>query len=125
MHIKKMVEETGLAASTLRYYEKKELLRVARDGNGYRDYDAKDIAWVQFLERLKDTGMPLKDIQRYAMLRYEGDATMSERLVMLETHREYVVEQQNKWHDCREHLEKKIKYYQSGIEKNGNQQVEE
>lgn len=125
MHIKEMVKETGLAASTLRYYEKKKLLHVVRDGNGYRDYDVKDIAWIQFIKRLKDTGMPLKDIQRYAMFRYEGDVTMPERLVMLKAHRKYIVEQQNKWHDCYEHLEKKIKYYQSSIAKNGNQQVKE
>lgn len=123
MHIKEMAEKTGLAASTLRYYEKKKLLRAARDGSNYRNYDAKDIAWVQFLERLKDTGMLLKDMQRYAMFRYEGDATMPERLAMLETHQEYVIEQQNKWHDYHKNLEKKIKYYQSSIEKNGSQQV--
>ena len=117
MHIKEMVEKTGLSASTLRYYEKEKLLHVARDGNGYRDYEAKDITWVQFLERLKNTGMLLRDIQRYAKLRYEGDITMPERLAMLEKHRGYIIAQQNKWHDYRKHLEEKIKYYQSNIKK--------
>jgi len=118
MHIKEMVEKTGLSASTLRYYEKEELLHVARDGNDYRAYETKDIAWIQFLERLKNTGMPLRDIQRYAKLRYEGNKTMPERLAMLEKHQCYVIVQQNKWRDYRKHLEEKIKYYQSNIEKN-------
>ena len=49
-----------------------------------------------FICRLKETGMLLRDIRRYADLRDRGRATMPERLAMLEEHREYVLEQQRR-----------------------------
>lgn len=51
---------TGISAYTLRYYEKKGLLRVNRDSGGRRDYSEDDIEWVKFIRRLKDTGMLLR-----------------------------------------------------------------
>ena len=52
---------TGISAYTLRYYEKKGLLHVERDGAGRRDYREADVEWVKFIKRLKDTGMLLRD----------------------------------------------------------------
>ena len=66
MTIGAMARRTGLTESTLRYYEKKGLIHVARDGGGRRDYDEGDVAWIAFLCRLKETGMLLRDIRRYA-----------------------------------------------------------
>ena len=37
--------------------------------------------------------MHLKDIQRYADLRYQGDGSLKERLEMLQKHRSFVQEQ--------------------------------
>ena len=88
MTIGEMAKQTNLPESTLRYYEKKELLKVERDGNGRRIYAESDVEWVQFICRLKETGMPLKDIQHYSKLRYLGAKTMPERLEMLQLHRE-------------------------------------
>ena len=64
---------TGISAYTLRYYEKKGLLHVERDGAGRRDYREADVEWVKFIKRLKDTGMLLRDIRHYSDLRYQGD----------------------------------------------------
>ena len=46
----------------------------------HRRYSEKDIAWISFIKRLKATGMPIKEIKKYAGLRAEGDATLSERM---------------------------------------------
>ena len=56
MTIGAMAQRTGLTESKLRYYEKKGLLQVARDGGGRRDYDEGDVEWVAFICRLKETG---------------------------------------------------------------------
>jgi DNA-binding transcriptional MerR regulator len=117
MQIREMVSATGIPASTLRYYEKKGLFRVQRDAAGRRAYIEKDVAWVQFIERLKNTGMLLRDIQKYAELRYQGDGTMPERLAMLQKHQVYVGEQQRKWQEYGEHLEQKIAFYETCIRK--------
>lgn len=72
MKIGAFAELTGISAYTLRYYEKKGLLFVKRGQNGCRNYLAEDREWVQFLCKLKATGMLLRDIKRYAQLRYNG-----------------------------------------------------
>ncbi len=115
MTIGEISRRTGLPESTLRYYEKKGLLRVPRDGGGRRDYGEDDIAWIQFLRRLKETGMPLKDIRRYSQLRYAGEATLPERLEMLRAHREYALAQRRRWEEYLNNLDEKIALYERSI----------
>ena len=115
MTIGEMAKQTNLPESTLRYYEKKELLKVERDVNGRRVYAENDVEWIQFIRRLKETGMPLKSIQQYAKLRYLGTQTMPKRLELLQLHREYVIEQQKKWEEYLQNLEHKIDFYQKSI----------
>lgn len=116
MTIGEFSKETGIRPSTLRYYESKGLIRVARDFGNRRDYAPQDVAWVQFLRRLKDTGMPLKDIRVYAELRYAGDSTMAERLQLLERHQAYVESQRLLWDTCAENLQRKIAWYREQLE---------
>lgn len=115
MTIGEISRRTGLPESTLRYYEKKGFLRVHRDGGGRRDYGENDIAWIQFLRRLKETGIPLKDIRRYSDLRYAGEATLPERLEMLRAHREYVLAQRRRWEECLSNLDEKIALYERSV----------
>ena len=89
MKIGEIANKTNLPASTLRYYEKKGLLKVDRDKNGRRYYKESDIEWIKFIRRLKETGMLIKDIQHYSELRYVGSITMPERLQILQLHRNY------------------------------------
>ena len=91
MRIGQMAKAADISEYTLRYYERKGLIRVKRDDAGRRCYEESDIEWIKFIKRLKDTGMLLKDIREYSRLRYEGNGTMPERLSMLETHRKYVL----------------------------------
>ena len=117
MRIGEISEKTGLSLSKLRYYEKHGLIEVARNANGLRNYDESDVEWVKFIQRLKETGMQIKEIRRYAELRYKGRSTMPERLEMLQTHKEYVLEQQRKWEEYLQNLERKIEYYKKEIGK--------
>jgi DNA-binding transcriptional MerR regulator len=88
--IAEMAERTGVSAHTLRYYERIGLLSVARDAAGYRKYNAGDYARVVFLNRLRLTGMSIRDLQRYVALVAEGEASVPERLQMLVAHRDAV-----------------------------------
>lgn len=115
MTIGEISEKTHLPESTLRYYEKKKLIKVLRDQNGRRDYAVSDIEWIKFIRRLKETGMLLKDIQRYSELRYAGDRTMPERLEILQSHRQYVLEQQARWNVYLQNLDEKISFYKQSI----------
>lgn len=117
MTIGEISEKTTLPESTLRYYEKKKLIRVARDKNGRRNYVERDIEWIKFIRRLKDTGMLLKDIQNYSDLRYMGNSTMPERLKILQSHRKYVLEQQSNWNEYLQNLDCKIEFYEQSMQK--------
>jgi DNA-binding transcriptional MerR regulator len=92
MKIGELATRSGLSAHTLRYYERIGLLpRAHRDRSRQRDYDAAILAWIEFLQRLKTTGMPLKDMLRYAKLREKGIATELDRQKLLESHRATVM----------------------------------
>lgn len=109
---------TGISIYTLRYYEKETLIVPERKENGRRFYSDGDITWIQFIKRLKDTGMPIKEIQKYAQLRAKGDSTLVERMKMLEKHSTVLKEEITKMQENLENLDDKISYYQSEIDKN-------
>ena len=75
--IGQVAEKMGLTAHTLRYYEKEGLLPfVKKTGSGLRIFSDEDIGWLQMIECLKGTGMPLKGIKQYIDWYIEGDATL-------------------------------------------------
>ena len=115
MTIGEISKATHLPTSTLRYYEKKGLIRVSRDENNRRVYDKSDVAWIEFINRLKETGMLLRDIQNYSELRYRGDETMAERLKILREHRKTVLNELEKWKSYLQNLDDKIKIYESAL----------
>ncbi len=110
-------EATGLGIHTLRYYEHEGLIAPMRNSSNRRRYSDRDIAWIDFIKRLKATGMPIKEIKRYAILRAKGDTTLSERMEMLVQHRQLLKEQirQLQVHEAK--LDEKIVFYQQEIER--------
>jgi DNA-binding transcriptional MerR regulator len=83
--------ESGISAHTLRYWERAGLLApVSRNGSGHRRYAEEDLERIKFLTRLRATGMPIRQVRRYAELMKGGDDTNEERLALLEAHREAV-----------------------------------
>ena len=91
--IQHMAHVTGLSAHTLRYYERAGLMKVpvGRDrANGYRIYTRQHVEWIEFLKRLRATGMPIHDIHRYTDLIRQGDQTASERMHLLRHHQQRV-----------------------------------
>lgn len=112
MKIGDLARRAGLSVHTLRYYERIGLLpRADRDGGGRRDYDAAILTWIGFLRRLKTTGMPLREMQRYAGLRRQGEGTGPERRALLEAHRETVRAQVHELQACLSVLDAKIDSY--------------
>ncbi|EHD1675413.1 MerR family transcriptional regulator [Listeria monocytogenes] len=75
--------EVELSIDTLRYYEKEKLILPKRNEINRRIYDCSDITWINFIKKLKQTGMPIKDIKEYAKLRYLGDQTIEQRMTLL------------------------------------------
>lgn len=79
-------ERSGFSIDTLRYYEREGILSpVARTAGGRRVYTDDDLGRLGFLRCLRDTGMPIAQLRRYAELSAE-DATLPERIALLEEH---------------------------------------
>ena len=108
---------TNLGIHTLRYYEHENLITPKRNSSNRRCYSDKDLAWIEFIKRLKDTGMPIKEIQRYAKLRAKGDITLNERMEMLTVHRESLNEQIKVLQEHMAKLDDKIDFYRQEIER--------
>lgn len=88
MKIGDLAKRTGLSAHTIRYYERIGLLpRAVRDASRQRSYDASILTWIEFIGRLKTTGMPIREMLRYAALREQGSVTDHERGELLRQHR--------------------------------------
>ena len=107
---------TGLGIHTLRYYEHEGLIIPLRNSSNRRRYSEKDIAWIAFIKRLKATGMPIKEIKKYAVLRAKGDVTLSERMEMLIQHRQSLNEQISRLQEHEAMLDEKIAFYRQEIE---------
>jgi DNA-binding transcriptional MerR regulator len=106
------VAKTGFSLDTLRYYEKIGLLRgIQRDTGGRRVFTDADLGWLGILRCLRDTGMPINQMQRYADLTLQ-DGSIDERLEILIEHDRAISEQLAELHRYREHLRQKIAYYQ-------------
>ena len=108
---------TGLGIHTLRYYEHEGLIIPLRNSSNRRRYSEKDIAWIAFIKRLKATGMPIKEIKKYAALRAKGDATLSERMEMLVQHRQSLNKQIRQLQEHEAILDEKIAFYRQEIER--------
>jgi len=112
MKIGDLAKRSGLTAHTIRYYERIGLLPYAdRDRSSRRDYDASILTWIEFLGRLKTTGMPIREMLRYAALRAEGAGTETERREMLEQHRAHVRARVDELNACLLALDTKIGVY--------------
>jgi DNA-binding transcriptional MerR regulator len=95
LSIAEVSDETGLSAHTLRYYERDGLLLspVDRSASGHRRYSAQDITWITLLTKLRSTGMPIREVKRYADLVRSGSGSEGERLALLKAHRDRVESQ--------------------------------
>ncbi|MFF2912704.1 MerR family transcriptional regulator [Paenibacillus sp. NPDC057934] len=116
--IRQVANVTGLSVHTLRYYENIGLLcSIDRNENGYRCYSSADITWIEFLTRLKATGMSIVKMLEIAELRRQGDATLTTRRILLEEHYEEVQKNIMELQNNLDLLAKKIVTYK-GMESN-------
>jgi DNA-binding transcriptional MerR regulator len=111
--IQEVSEATGLSPHTLRYYERIGLIHpIEREENTRRLYTEDDVGWIDFLLKLRATGMSIKEMQTYAELQRQGDETLPQRVGMLKSLQAKVETHMN---ELNEHLKLicyKIEIYQ-------------
>jgi DNA-binding transcriptional MerR regulator len=96
----------------LRYYERIGLIDpVGRDEGGRRLYSDGDLARVDFLRKLRSTGMPITRMHEYVELVRRGAGTELARLELLEEHRRRVEHDLAHLNDCLAAINRKIDMY--------------
>ena len=77
--------KTGMTYETLKFYCNQGLVpNVKRDEHNYRVFDDRDVAWIKSLGCLKRCGMSIQEMQDYAALCLQGEASIPAREVLLE-----------------------------------------
>ncbi|WP_230486676.1 MerR family transcriptional regulator [Nocardioides anomalus] len=115
LSIAEAAAETGLTADTLRYYERDGLMlrAVPRAPSGHRAYADSDIDWIHLITKLRSTGMPIRDVRRYAELVRAGSGNEEERLELLRAHRRVVLARLAEVQDHLGAIDHKIGIYES------------
>ncbi len=102
----------GMPASTIRFYEKNGLIpNQQRSSDGRRLFDEDDLEWMRFVERLKVSGMPIKEIREYIRLYMAGDSTIEERRRIVYERRAAIDKQLEELQLARDFIEYKCWYY--------------
>ena len=115
--IQEVARVTGLSTYTLRYYERIGLIHpIDRKENTRRCYTMEDVGWIDFLLKLRATGMSIKDMQRYAELQRQGEETLPERVEMLKALRSNVEAKINELNEHLNLVRYKIEIYTQMIE---------
>lgn len=103
-----------MTAHTLRYYERVGLIQpVGRARNGHRRYSEADEAWLNFLHCMRATNMSIREMQKYAALREQGDSTSLQRRKLLEEHQAGIAEKIAELQKAHELLSHKIANYKA------------
>lgn len=108
-----VAEQTGFSIDTLRYYERVGLLEdIERNSGGQRVFSEEDVSWLMILRCLRETGMPIQRMVRFAELARGGEETIPERVTVLQEHDREVDAKIAQLRDEQEHIRGKIDYYQ-------------
>lgn len=93
---------TGIAISTLRYYDREGMFPdMERSNGGIRVFSEKEFNTIRVIECLKETGMSIKDIKKFLNWCQEGDTSLDKR--------------QKMFHDRLEEVEKQIETMQQNL----------
>ena len=72
LEISELAQQAGLSAHTLRYYEKRGLIKASnRSEAGYRLYTDSDVLRVRFVKTARNAGFSLNDIGQLLSIRVD------------------------------------------------------
>ena len=74
--ISQLAKQAEVNVETVRYYERRGLLRAPQRGaSGYRQYSRDDVAYLRFIRRAQTLGFSLKEIAELLALRVDPETT--------------------------------------------------
>ena len=113
MTIKEVSRKYMISPDTLRYYERVGMIPpVTRSSGGIRNYQEKDLGWVELALCMRSAGLPVEVMIEYVKLYQEGDSTIPARLQLLIDQRETLLEQKKQIEATLDRLNYKIARYE-------------
>ncbi|MCR6104857.1 MerR family transcriptional regulator [Salipaludibacillus agaradhaerens] len=117
LKIGQLAKETGLSIHTLRYYEKEGILPpVKRNKKGIRIYDYEDVEWIKFARCLREAGMGITEMKKFAQLTQQGEKSKNERINLLRQRNTHLKNQIKELTRYMELINRKIDLYSLSTE---------
>ena len=113
--ISEIAKLMGVSTYTLRYYDKEGLFPNVKRVNGIRIFEDKDFEWLRVLNCLRNINMPIKKMKEYVELCQQGDASLKDRLKMIEEQDESINAQIKTLEYYKQEIYFKKKYYEEAI----------
>ena len=110
--MKETCRAVGMTYEALKFYCNEGLVpNVKRDGNNRRVFDDKDIKWIKGLTCLKNCGMSIQEMKVYLELCLQGEASISERKVILARKREALLQRIADLNESVSYIDSKQQFY--------------
>ena len=114
--IGELAARTGRSVHAIRWYESQGLIPgVIRDAGRRRTYNSHHVSWLEFMDRLRSTGMSIAEMRKYTALAKQGSATLEQRRALLAVHRERVEDTIAEWTRALCLIDAKLGYYEEWI----------
>jgi DNA-binding transcriptional MerR regulator len=112
--INEAAERAGLSVDTLRYYERAGLVpHVMRTTGGQRRYDVSNLNGINFVTKMRATGMPIRRIREYMETPVLSNGRSPERRAILVGHRASILAKIEELNEALGLIEMKIGMYDS------------
>lgn len=111
MLIGELVERSGLTKDTIRFYEKKGLINLDRNSrreNNYKEYSEQVLEKLMLIQKLKNMGFTLNEIDTFLELWREEDASCKNLKFTLENKLTLVNEQMQKLVELKSRLSQSL-----------------
>jgi len=114
--IGEVANTTGIAISTLRYYDREGMFpNIERSNGGIRVFSDREIETIRIVECLKTSGLSIKDIKRFLDWCQEGDASLQKRRDMFRERLEAVKRQMEELQKTMDIIKYKCWYYDAAL----------
>lgn len=120
LRIGELARISGRSVHTIRWYEAKGLMPgAARDAGGRRVFTQAHVDWLELMDRLRQSGMSIRQMQGYARQVRAGKATLGARQLLLLEHRARVEQQVQELQLSLQLIDRKVALYGQWIRKHG------
>jgi len=112
LRIGELAQRSGRSVHTIRWYEAQQLMPgAARDASGRRLFSEAHVEWLALIERLRRSGMTVRDMRAYARLVRQGKPALADCRQLLQEHRARVAARQEELREALALVDRKITLY--------------